>query len=122
MNECGCSEEAAAAWIIIPLIAGVAIILALTLGHQEPFSKSARDQRESSYYDGYANKEDVAVIDTTAHQLNTIMLHTNTSAITNNATIASNTTWNGTAVDAVSDELAERSVDIKKIVALHNLD
>ncbi|KAK4522078.1 uncharacterized protein ATC70_004617 [Mucor velutinosus] len=116
--DCGCSEEAMAAWIIIPLITGVALILALTLSHQEPFSKSATDQREANYYDGYANKEDVAVVDTTTHRLNITL----NSAIDDDG-IASNATWNGIAVDAAApDDLAERSVVITKIVALHSLD
>ncbi|GAN10512.1 hypothetical protein MAM1_0364c10053 [Mucor ambiguus] len=115
--DCGCSEEVMAAWIIIPLITGVAIILALTLSHQEPFSKSARDQREANYYDGYANKEDIAVIDTTVHQFNITM----NSAINDDNTV-SHATWNGTVIDGASDKIAEKSAATTNIVALHNLD
>lgn len=102
-----------AAWIIIPLIAGAALILALTLSHQEPFSKSAKGQRESNYYDGYSNREDVAVVDTNTRPLNITM----NSAASNDGA-ASNATWNGTA----SDDLAEASIAVRKIVALHTID
>ncbi|KAL9539729.1 hypothetical protein MBANPS3_010094 [Mucor bainieri] len=126
-DDCGCSEEAAAAWIIIPLITGVAIILALTLSHQEPFSQSARDQREANYYDGYSNREDVAVIDTAAHELNITMKSAAAAIHDNGTAAAAAATWNGTAVvDAAApnydDTIAERSVVIRKIVALNNID
>lgn len=104
-----------AAWIIIPLITGIAMILALTLSHQEPFSMSARGQRESNYYGGYSNREDVAVVDTSIHrQLNITM---NSAVSIDGAAV--NATWNATASD---DLLDTPSVVIRKIVALPNID
>ncbi|KAG2213235.1 hypothetical protein INT46_001596 [Mucor plumbeus] len=115
-QDCGCSNEAIGAWIFIPLIAAVGMILALTLTQQEPFSDVARDNSEAEFYDGYANIEDVVALPENAYYVDTTLNNTlnDTSSITISnfeKNIMGNTTHN----------MIKRNFAVK-VVALEQLD
>ena len=115
-QDCGCSKEAIGAWIFIPLIAAVGMILALTLTQQEPFSDVARDNREAEFYDGYANREDVVTVPENAYYINTTL--NNTLNYTVNDTISSPVKG---IMGNATHSMIKRSFAVK-IAALEQLD